>query len=95
LTPIYAVTALLGRPSDHEPRFLVVARHAQPVGFAFTRLERHSRVAASELALEDVAEDPFTLGAVRFGGSTLRILRLSSLIDDLARRLETLATKER
>jgi purine-binding chemotaxis protein CheW len=95
LTPIYGVAALLGRPTEHAPRFLVVARHAQPVGFAFSGLERHSRVAVSELALEDVAEDPFTLGAIRVDGSTLRILRLTALVDDLARRLESLATKER
>jgi chemotaxis signal transduction protein len=94
LTPIYGVAALLGRPADHEPRFLVVARHAQPIGFAFSGLERHARVAPSDLALEDLAEDPFTLGALRVGDDTLRILRLTSLVDHLARRLESLATKD-
>jgi chemotaxis signal transduction protein len=94
LTPIYAVALLLGRPADQEPRFLVVARHPQPIGFAFTGLERHARVAASQLALEDTAADPFTAGAVRLSGSTLRILRLTSLVDHLVRRLESSATKD-
>ena len=95
LTPIYAVSSLLARPGSEEPRFLVVARHEQPVGFAFDGLERHLRIAPSELALDDIAEDPFTRGAVRLDGGTLRILQLTSLVDHLARRLESLAPKER
>ena len=72
LTPIYAAGALLGCTGAQEPRFLVVARHAQPVGFAFTALQRHLRVAPSELTLDDLTNDPFTKGAVRFYGSALR-----------------------
>lgn len=94
LTPIYATAALLGRPTAEQPGFLVVARHPQPIGFAFAGLEHHVRVAPSDLSLDDVAEDPFTRGAVQLEGATLRILQLSSLVDHIARRLESLATKE-
>lgn len=94
LTPIYGAAALLGRVADREARFLVVVRHAQPIGFAFAGLERHLRVAPSELALDDVAEDPFTSGAVRLEGRMLRILRLTALVDHLRRRLQRLATKD-
>lgn len=95
LTPIYSISTLLGRPSAVPPRFLVVARHARPIGFAFEGFERHIRLAPSELAIEDSADDPFTRGALRLDGTPLRILQLTLLVDHLARRLESLATKER
>lgn len=94
LTPIYAAGALLGCAGAQEPRFLVVARHAQPVGFAFTALQRHLRVAASELMLDDLTHDPFTQGAVRIDGSALRILELTALVDHLAQRMGSLARKD-
>lgn len=89
LTPIYATAALLGRPTAEPPGLLVVAQNTRPIGFAFTALEHHLRITASDLSVDDVADDPFTRGAVRLEGSMLRILQLSSLVDHLARRLES------
>jgi chemotaxis signal transduction protein len=99
LVPVYSLRALLGYPADGAPtRWLVLAGKGAPIGLAFERFHGHSRapgdaiVAAASLrtGLAHVA------GAVRFGGSTLPVVDVQSIIDDIERRIRAAGpSKER
>lgn len=87
--PIYDLREILGYSAVTVPRWLVLTQGAAPVGFAFDAFEGHLRVEAESGALEmDPAGPRFVQGIVRAGGRSFALLRLASVVEDIARNQE-------
>ena len=86
MAPIYDLAALLSYPPAASPRWIVFARGAQPVGFAFQALESHLHVSVASLASGEGADagtgasgQPIR-GAVQAGGALRPIIHLASVV---------------
>ena len=84
MAPIYDLAALLSYPPAASPRWIVFARGAQPVGFAFQALESHLHVSVASLASGEGADagtggQPMR-GAVQAAGALRPIIHLASVV---------------
>jgi purine-binding chemotaxis protein CheW len=87
MVPIYDLAALLGYPPAARPRWIVLARTSQPVGFAFETFESHLQV--SETSLANGQDEGVNAGAagqhssetVRAAGALRPIIRMASVVE--------------
>jgi chemotaxis signal transduction protein len=86
MAPIYDLAALLRYPPTANPRWLLLARAPQPVGFALGTFESHLQVPQSSLANSN-GEDAGTgvivqhmRGTVRAAGALRPIIHLVSVL---------------
>ena len=87
MAPIYDLGALLRYPSSVNPRWIVIARAPQPVGFAFEAFESHLQVSRASLT-DGNHEDAGTgvagrhvRGMVRTAGALRPIVHLASMLE--------------
>jgi chemotaxis signal transduction protein len=86
MAPVYDLAALLRYPPAANPRWMVLARMSQPVGFAFETLESHLQVPATALAYDDGSANAgaarqHTSGTVRAGGALRPIILMASVVE--------------
>jgi chemotaxis signal transduction protein len=86
MAPIYDLAALLGYPPAANPRWMVLARMSQPVGFAFETFESHLRVPETSLANEEGGANTGAAGrhdggTVRAAGALRPIIRMASVVE--------------
>jgi purine-binding chemotaxis protein CheW len=87
MVPIYDLAALLRYPPAARPRWIVLARTSQPVGFAFETFESHLQVSEASLANGQVegansgAAGQHTSGTVRAAGALRTIIRMASVVE--------------
>jgi chemotaxis signal transduction protein len=87
LAPIYDLAALLRYPPAASPRWIVLARMPQPVGFAFEAFESHLQVPESSLGYGEGdganagASRQHTSGTVRAAGALRPIIRMASVVE--------------
>jgi purine-binding chemotaxis protein CheW len=86
MAPIYDLAGLLRHPPAANPRWIVLVRVPQPVGFAFDTFESHLRVAGADLADDGEADGsphPTTQhlrGTVRAAGALRPIIHMESVV---------------
>ena len=90
MAPIYDLAALLGLPLASGPRWIVLARGPQAVGFAFEAFDSQLKVLAASLAEGDsqlaagdgqkVVSGQHLHGAVQAAGTLLPIIHLPSIL---------------
>lgn len=97
LLPVYDLRALLGYPaSDPAPRWLALARSPSPVALAFDVFESHLRVRPGEVsAAGDPSARRHTRGAIRVGEQTRPLLRVESLLAEIARLAQAPGVEDR
>ena len=86
MAPIYDLAALLGLPPVSGPRWIVLARAPQVVGFAFDAFDSHLKVSAASLVEADshqVGGGQYVRGAVQVAGTLLPIIHLASILPTL------------
>jgi chemotaxis signal transduction protein len=76
MAPIYDLAALLGYPPASNPRWFVLARAPQLVGFAFEAFESHLQVPRASLA-----SGQHTRGSARADGMLRPIIHLASMVE--------------
>jgi chemotaxis signal transduction protein len=86
MAPIYDLAALLRYPPAANPRWVVLARMSQPVGFAFETFESHLQVPETSLANDESnanagAARQHTSGTVRGPGALRPIIRMASVVE--------------
>jgi chemotaxis signal transduction protein len=87
MAPIYDLAALLRYPPAANPRWFIIARGPQPVGFAFETFESHLQVSQSSLANDDGENagsggaGQHTRGTVRVAGALRPIIHLTSVLE--------------
>jgi chemotaxis signal transduction protein len=86
MAPIYDLAALLGYPPAASPRWMVLARMPQPLGFAFETFESHLQVPESSLANGEGganagAPRQYTSGTVRAAGALRPIICMASVLE--------------
>jgi chemotaxis signal transduction protein len=87
MVPIYDLAALLRYPPSVNPRWFVIARAPQPVGFAFGAFESHLQVAPTSSASsnrEDAGAGQVgkhLRGTVRAAGALRAIIHLASVME--------------
>ena len=86
MAPIYDLGALLGYPSAANPRWMVLARMSQPVGFAFETFESHLQVPETSLANDEGSANAGAArqhagGTVRAAGALRPIIRMASVVE--------------
>ena len=86
MAPIYDLAALLGYPPAANPRWMVLARMPQPVGFAFETFESHLQVSEISLANDEGgvnagAAGRHTGGTVRAAGALRPIIHMASVVE--------------
>ena len=87
MAPIYDLAALLRYPPAANPRWFIIARGPQPVGFAFETFESHLQVSQSSLANDDGENagsggaGQHTRGTVRVAGALRPIIHLPSVLE--------------
>jgi chemotaxis signal transduction protein len=86
MAPIYDLAALLRYPPAANPRWMVLARMSQPVGFAFETFESHLQVPETALANDEGsayagAARQHTSGTVRAGGALRPIILMASVVE--------------
>jgi chemotaxis signal transduction protein len=96
LVPVYDLRLVLGYPAGPPPRWLVVAA-ARPVALAFDQLDGHLVVSPDSIADEPGATSPD--GQARAvvevpGRGRASLLRVPSLVDDIAARARRAGSKE-
>jgi chemotaxis signal transduction protein len=83
MAPIYDLAALLGYPPASGPRWIVLAKSPETVGFAFDAFDSHLKVPAASLAEGDSHKGgggQHLRGAVQAGGTLLPIIHLASIL---------------
>jgi len=89
MAPVYDLAALLRYPPAPHPRWFILARAPQPVGFAFETFESHLQVSQSSLANgngEDAdarAPKQHTRGTVQAAAALRPIIHLASVLEML------------
>jgi chemotaxis signal transduction protein len=86
MAPVYDLAALLRYPPAPNPRWFILARALQPVGFAFETFESHLQVSQSSFANgnEDAgtgAPKQHTRGTVRAAAALRPIIHLASVLE--------------
>ncbi|HEX3849359.1 MAG TPA: chemotaxis protein CheW [Polyangiaceae bacterium] len=94
LTPVYDLGRLLGYPAEPSPKWLVIARSAAPVAFAFAAFEAHLRVALDRLSAPELGASAAIRGAIRQDTGTLPLLHLPSLVEGIAQRIKTFGSSQ-
>ncbi len=84
--PVYDLRALLGHTTGARTPWLVLARAASPVAFAFDVLEAHLRVAAASAVSVQIEPRArrYVNGVVRSAGSTFSLIHLASILEAIA-----------
>jgi len=85
LLPVYDLAALLRHLPASRPRWLVLMRMPQPVGFAFDTFEAHLQMPDATIA-DGAGEAPptaFLRGMVRAAGALRPIIHLTSLVESI------------
>jgi chemotaxis signal transduction protein len=90
LAPIYDLGAVLGYSAQQNVRWLVLAQHSSPIGFAFESFEAQLRLSLDLVAAPSVGASASDHGAIQSGARTLPLLHLPSLIEAIARRINAL-----
>ena len=85
MAPVYDLAALLRYPPAPNPRWFILARAPQPVGFAFETFESHLRVSQSSLANSNgddagMGARAHTRATVRAAGKLRPIIYLTSML---------------
>ena len=86
LAPIYDLGALLGYGAQNGAKWLVLERHASPIGLAFESFEAFLRLTLDRAAAPSV--DGFCQGVLKHGERTLKVLHLPTLIAAIAQRIK-------
>lgn len=90
LVPVFDLATLLGYARALSPRWMFVARAAEPLGLAFELLEGHVRVDPTQVSLASQAAadaaHPFIRGAVRAAGVVRPLVHVASVVEALTRR---------
>ena len=86
MAPIYDMAALLRYPPAANPRWVVLARMSEPVGFAFETFESYLQVPETSLANDEGnanagAARQHTSGTVRAAGALRPIIRMTSVVE--------------
>jgi chemotaxis signal transduction protein len=86
MAPIYDLAALLRYPPAVNPRWVVLARISEPVGFAFETFESHLQVPETSLVNDEGianagAARQHTSGTVRAAGALRSIIRMVSVVE--------------
>ena len=86
LAPVYDLAAVLHYPPAASRRWTVLARGAQPVGFAFEIFEAHLQVGTSSLtgmtaAAAGGSNRPYLRGTVRAAGVLRPIIHMPALVE--------------
>jgi chemotaxis signal transduction protein len=90
LTPVYDLALLLGYGPQLPPRWLVVARCASPIAFAFGDFDSQLRVSPARVSASESenGNGAALAGAVQDAELTLPLLHLPSLVEAIARRIK-------
>jgi chemotaxis signal transduction protein len=86
MAPIYDLATFLGHPPAPSPRWIVLVRGPQTVGFAFDAFDSHLKVSAASLAQRDdryAATGQHLRGAVQLAATLLPIIDLISILPTL------------
>jgi chemotaxis signal transduction protein len=86
MAPIYDLAVFLGYAPAPDPRWTVLVRGPQTVGFAFDTFDSHLKVAAAALAqrdAQDAAGAKHLQGAVQLTAALLPIIHLTSILQTL------------
>lgn len=87
MAPVYDLAALLRYPPAANPRWMVLARGSQPVGFAFETFEAHVQVSEASLAngkgqgADNGVPRQHARGAVHAAGALRPIIHMASVVD--------------
>jgi len=97
LAPVYDLRVLLGYPGAAAPRWIAVARGAQPVGLAFDAFERQVRVPLGAISLAAAADAarPHLAGVVRIEAASIPLIHVASIVDAIAGHAGARPPKER
>lgn len=88
LTPVYSLGGLLGYPIEGTKKWLIVARWAAPIAFAFDLFDAHLRVPVDRVSLANGEPGAAVCGAVHAAPSALPLLHLPSLVEGILRRVK-------
>jgi chemotaxis signal transduction protein len=83
MAPIYDLAALLGYPTASGPRWIVLAKAPETVGFAFDAFDSHLKIPGASLAEGNShtgGSGQHLRGAVQAGGTLLPIIHLASIL---------------
>ena len=97
LVPVYSLAALLARPAEAAPRWLVLAGSRGKVGLAFDRLEGHFR-GATTLATRAEERDGarhHVRATIALGERTVPLIDIGSVIQAIERAVPTAENEER
>ena len=94
LTPIYDLGQLLGYQAEPSAKWLVIARSAAPVAFAFATFEAHLRVTLDGLSAAEPGSGAAVRGAIRHDHGVLPLLHLPSLVEGIAQRIKTFGSSQ-
>ena len=86
MAPVYDLAALLAYPPSARPRWIVLARAAQLVGFAFDTFESHVQAPDAAIAARDAQAAAHWGGTLRAAEVLRPIVRLTSLLDLIKER---------
>jgi chemotaxis signal transduction protein len=89
LTPVYDLGQLLGYQAEPSAKWLVIARSAAPIAFAFGTFDVHLRLTRDRLSAPELGSSTAIRGAVRYGESALPLLHLPSIVEGIAQRIKT------
>ena len=81
MVPVYDLAALLDYPPSARPRWVVLARASQLVGFAFDTFESHLHLPEAAIAARDAQTAAHLGGTVRAAAAVRPIVRLTSLVE--------------
>jgi purine-binding chemotaxis protein CheW len=88
LTPVYDLSSLLGYAQPGAAKWLVVAQHAEPIGFAFEVFDAHLRIDSAQVSGTEAEGEGALRGAVQTGGRAVPLLHLPALIEAILRRIK-------
>jgi chemotaxis signal transduction protein len=94
LTPVYDLGQLLGYPAEPSAKWLVIARGAAPIAFAFGTFDAHLRAAQDQFSAPELGESAAIRGAIRHGDGALPLLHLPSLVEDIAQRIKAFGSSQ-
>jgi purine-binding chemotaxis protein CheW len=94
VVPVYSLGGLLGHaPGGDPPRWLIVARAAHPVAFAFERFEGHLRVSPSAvLRSRNEAALAHVPATVRLADGMRGVVSIGSLLETIEDRIRRAGT---
>jgi chemotaxis signal transduction protein len=94
LTPVYDLGQLLGYPGEPSAKWLVIARSAAPIAFAFGVFDAHLRVAQDLFSAPELGESAAIRGAIRHAEGALPLLHLPSLVEGIAQRIKAFGSSQ-